>query len=225
MPYFEGVQTISHWRSSPGPLNAGRGTSQGTFMVAPIDIDGEPFPGLLLANSFALAISGSLTATSVSQALTSTFRMGLYTRNGSTLNLVNSASIGISNSAANNNNTSNWNGVRYIVLASSDWSTPPYFQPGDRYFIAVQLVSHVTTAAMSWMNAVSLQTLFSGGLGHGQGGGAPNASAHPYNPFRGLFNATTNAVPGTIQASQVSGSGANISFMPWVRIDADFRNY
>lgn len=225
MPYFEGIPFIKHWRSSPAPINAGAGTSNGTLMIAPIDVDGEPWPGSLLANSFAIGVSGNLTATSVSQALTSTFRIGLYTRNQSTLNLINSASLGISNSAAATANTSNWNGVRFIVVVSSLWSATPILIPGERYYIAMNLVSAVTTAAMSWLNAATFATAFSGGLGHGQGGGAPNATAQPFSPFRGVYTASTTGMPATIQASQVNGSGANMSFMPWFRIDNDFRNY
>jgi hypothetical protein len=221
MPYFEGIQQILHWRSSPSPINAGIGTSHGTFFVAPLDVGGDPFSGLILANSFALAVSGNLTATSVSQQLSSSCNVGIYTRSGSTLNLVNSASAQIQNTNASTANTSRWNGVRLVQIVASQWSKTPYFQQGPRYYIAVQFLSHITTGAMSLMNAVSAGTAYSGIAG----GGVTATGNEPFSPFRGVFNATTNAVPTTIQASQISGTGANGSVFPFVRIDQDFANY
>lgn len=222
MPYFEGQQTIKHWRSSPAPINAGNGTSNGTFMVAPIDIDGEPFPGNLVANTFAIAMSYNWTATSVSQVFSSTFRLGLYTRSGGTLSLVNSASKTFGATAANTGNSGSFQGVRFLTLGTGDWSKAPVFNEGDRYWVAMQVLSAVTTTNMSWMNAVSVGTAFSGTM---YGAGAPNATHHPFAPFRGVFNATTNAVPATIQASQVTGTGTNLSFTPWLRLDVDFRGF
>lgn len=221
MPYWEGVPRIQHWRSSPAPIAAGNGTIHNSFFVAPLDIDGEPFPANLQANSFAVAISGSLTATSVSQQLSSSWKLGLYTRSGSTLNLVNSASGTFGNTNASTVNTSRWNGVRFIQLVSSQWSAVPIFLQGARYYVAMQLLSAVTTGAMSFMNAATAQTAYSGIIG----AAAPNATNAPFSPFRGLFNATTANVPTTIQASQVTGTGTAMSFFPYIRLDEDFSNY
>ncbi len=222
MPYFEGKTTLKHWRSSPAPINAGRGTSHGTFMVSPIDADGEPFPGNIIVNTLAFLMSDNWTATSVSQTFASTFRVGLYTRSGSTLNLVNSASGAFGATAAATGNSASFQGVRAITIHSSQWSKAPVFEEGARYFVAIQLLSHVTTTAMSFMNAATVGTAFSGTM---YGAGAPNGSHQPFGPFRGDFNATTSAVPATIKASQISGSGANMSFYPWIRVDDDFRAY
>ena len=222
MPYYEGQQVIRHWRSSPAPINAGQGTSQGSFHVAPLDVDGEPFAGNLVANTFAIAMSYNWTATSVSQVFSSTMRIGLYTRDGSTLNLVNSASKTWGATAASTGNSGSFQGVRFVSFGTGDWSKAPVFNEGERYVIAVQVLTNVTTTSMSFMNAVTMGTAFSGGM---YTAGAPNATNHPFGPMRGVFNATTTAVPSTMQASQISGSGASGSFFPWVRIDNDFKNW
>lgn len=222
MPYFEGKATLKHWRSSIAPINAGRGTSNGTFHVAPLDADGEPFPGNIIANTFAFLMSYNWTATSVSQVFSSTYRIGIYTRDGSTLNIVNSASGTFGATAAATGNSASFQGVRAITIHSSQWSKAPVFEEGARYFVAIQLLSHVTTTAMSFLNAATVGTAFSGTM---YGAGAPNSTHQPFGPFRGVFNATTTAVPTTIQASQITGSGANMSFYPWIRIDDDFRAY
>lgn len=222
MPYYEGQQTIKHWRSSPAPINAGPGTSNGSFMVAPLDIDGEPFPGNLVANTFAVALSYNWTATSVSQTFASTMRLGLYTRSGSTLDLVNSASKVWGATAASTGNSGSFQGVRFVSFGTGDWSKAPVFNEGERYVVAFQVLSHITTTNQSWLNAASVGTAFSGGM---YTAGAPNATNHPFAPFRGVFNATTTAVPATIQATQVTGTGANLGFTPWIRIDDDFKNW
>ena len=56
MPYFEGSPVAKHWRSSPAPIAAGVGTSQGTFYVAPLDADGDAPHGVLEANTWAIAV-------------------------------------------------------------------------------------------------------------------------------------------------------------------------
>lgn len=222
MPYFEGTPVARHWRSSPAPIAAGPGTSQGTFMVAPLAADGDFIDGVLAANTVAVAVSYNWTATSVSQVFSSTMRIGLYTRTGSTLSLLNSASVTFGATAAATGNSASFQGVRYITIASSQWSAPPILLPTARYFVALQLLSHVTTTSMSLMQAATVATAFSRTM---YGAGAPNATHQPHAPFRGVFNATTTAVPATIQASQVTGSGANASVNPWLRLDSDFANY
>ena len=113
-------------------------------------------------------------------------------------------------------------GVRYITIHSSQWSSKPYLLENLRYHVAFQFLTHVTTMAMSLMQAATIATAYSRTM---YGAGAPNASHMPHAPFRGVFNATTSAVPATIQATQISGSGANASVMPWLRVDADFNVY
>jgi len=222
VPYFEGLATAKHWRSSPGPINAGQATIQGSFVVFPLDADGDPMAGSLLAKTLAWAMSYNWTNTSVSQIFSSTYRIGIYTRSISTLNLINSASGFFGATAAATGNSGSFQGHRFITVNSSQFSVAPIFSPDQRYFLAIQLLTHITTTAMSWMNAASFATAFSRRM---YTAGAPNATHQPYAPIRGLFNATTTAVPTTIQASQVSGSGTNGSFFPWVRLDEDLDNY
>lgn len=215
MPYFEGAPTGVHWRSSPAPIGAGPTTAHGSLMIAPMDVGGDPFPGVVFASSFVVAMSGNLTATSVSQQLSSSVRIGIYTRDGVSLKLLNSASTQLQNTAANNGNTSRWNGARLLLVSSGDWSSAPIFVPNQRYYIAMALYSHITTGAMSWMNAASIQTVWSGLYN----GGASNATHQPWSPFRGRYTASTTAMPATIQQSEISGSGTLGSFSPWVRMD------
>lgn len=222
MPYFEGAPRMMHWRSSPGPINAGPATSNGSFFVFPLDLGGDAMFGNLEANTVAVAVSHNWTNTSVSQVFSSTMRIGLYTRSGSTLNLINSATVSWGATAANTGNSASFQGVRYITIHSSQWSSKPYLLHGQRYFAAIQFLSNVTTTSLNLMNAVSIQTSYSRTM---YGAGAPNATHQPWGPFRGIFNATTTAVPTTIQAGQLTGSGAGGSVFPFLRVDADYNVY
>lgn len=217
MPYFEGPATIKHWRSAPAPVAAGTATSHANFVVFPLDADGEPFAGDIVASTMALAMSYNWTATSVSQIFSSTYRMGLYTRSGSTLNLINSASGTFGATAASTGNSGSFQGHRFITIASSQWSAQPMLSEGAVYYMALQFSSHITTTNMSWMNAVSVITAYSRTM---YGAGAPNATNQPYAPMRGIM-ATSTAVPTTIQMSQVTATGAQGSIYPWIRIDED----
>jgi hypothetical protein len=191
-------------------------------MVFPLDADGDAPHGVLAMNTLAVAMSYNWTATSVSQVFSSTYRIGLFTRSGQTLGLINSASGTFGATAAATGNSASFQGVRFITINSSQWSATPYLLEDQRYYLAVQVVSHITTTSMSWMMGATVATAFSRTM---YGAGAPNASHQPHSPFRGVFNATTTAVPSTIQASQITGTGANAQINPWVRIDADFAVY
>jgi hypothetical protein len=80
MPLYEGTPTAKHWRSSPAPIAAGQATAHASFMVAPLDADGDAPHGNLEMNTVAFALSYNWTATSVSQTFASSFRIGLFTR-------------------------------------------------------------------------------------------------------------------------------------------------
>lgn len=190
-------------------------------MVAPFDWQGDLFPGLINALSFGIAVSGNLTATSVSQQLSSSIFVGVYTRSASTLSLVNSASASFGNTNASTANTSRWNSVRMIQLTSGAWSKAPIFTPQQNLWLAVFLRSHVTTGAMSWMLAESIQTVYSGIIGNA----ALGASGQPFTPMAGRLSVSTSAIPASIVASDLVGTGALISFRPYFRMDNDLALY
>lgn len=219
MPYFPGKNHAKHWRSAPAPFSAGTVLASQQIVVFPVDAGGEPFPADIIASTLAIAVSYNWTATSVSQAFTSTAKIGIYTRNVSTLNLINSASMTYGVGAANTGNSSLFQGMRYITFASSQWSSTPEFKEGQKYFGAFQISTNATnwTASMSIMNAVSFATAFSRTMG---GAGAPVASLGPHAPFRGRMT-SSSALPATIQLSQMTQTGASGSVMPWIRIDEE----
>ena len=108
-----------------------------------------------------------------------------------------------------------------IQVTSGGWSSNPIFLPDRNYYLGVFLRSHITTGAMSWMLAASVQTVYSGVIG----AAAPAASNQAFAPFTGRLSVSTAAIPATIVASDVVASGVAISWRPFFRLDQDLALY
>ena len=130
MPYFEGAPSLKHWRSMHGPVAVGVAGQAQSLYVGPIDIEGEPFPGNILASTLGIGLSVTH-ATGSTAAFTSTYHVGLYTRNASTLSLINSVSGTWGTAGANVSNTGRFNGARILDIFSSAWSSAPWFREGS----------------------------------------------------------------------------------------------
>jgi hypothetical protein len=226
MPYFQGTQALLHWHSSPGPLAAGQALVNGSWYVSPMDLEGEPFAGNLIANTLGIAVSINQ-ATGSTQAFTSTARIGLFTRSGSTLQLVNSASTTWGYGGATSTSatwTSSFNGARLLTFGTTQWSSLPFFSQGARYYFGMAVYTNGFNGPISAMSgqAAMSSVAMSGAVGVG---GASVSSQNQWMPFRGALSVTTAAPPATIPTSNLVASAATGMFTPWVRIDNDFRNY
>lgn len=226
MPYFPGpaVNNMGNWQRGLGaPGSQGIAPVQASFSVFPVQPHGNLMPGNISASTMAFALSYNFTITSggLTSTWASSWRAGIYTLNGSTLSLLNSASGTWGASNATSNQSTNWNGGRLLTIASSAWSSAPVFTDGGRYYMALQFLSAGTTTALSIMQAgVHISTL-SGNLGQASSA-ASGTQMRPFGAFQGLFNATTTAVPGSIAESQLTGLASNAFPSPWMRIDAGF---
>ena len=221
MPYYGGVATNGDWRRLNVPAQSGLATVQASFSVFPLVADGGNFQHNMLANTIAMAISYNFTNTSGNPTAvwSSSYRIGVYTRTGATLSLLNSASGTWGNTAATSNASNIFNGIRLLSIASSQWSSAPYLLDGQEYHVAIQFLSAATTTALSVMQAIAsaLSTVGSFGL---LGAATLSGTAfHPFSPFLGLFSATTTAVPGSIGQNQITGVSSNaVGMSPWMRI-------
>lgn len=226
MPYFPGDvhEALKSWnRGMAGPTSYGIATVQASFSVFPVRPAGDYWEGNITANTMAMAVSYNFTNTSGNPTAvwTSSYRIGLYTLNASTLSLLNSASGTWGNTVATSNVSTNFNGGRLLTVHSSQWSATPAFTEGGQYWMAIQFLSVATTTAMSVMqNRVGMTTL-SGHIGQASSANS-GTQLHPFDPFNGLFNATTNAVPGSIDESQLTGLSSNAWPSPWIRFDAGY---
>lgn len=150
------------------------------------------FPGSISFNTVAFLLSAA--SASQSTARTASLGFGLYSRNGATLSLANSASGSFTNTAS---------AVSWMTLATSATQD---ITPGNWYL--------AFTFSTSQDGRVSLfcNSAFSGVADAAYGG--------PF--FRGHYSATTNAFPASIATSDMNkegGTGGG-SFHPYILISA-----
>lgn len=130
---------------------------------------------------------------------TFSFYWGLYTRNGSTLNLLTDASTAFGSQLSfSTANSSLYHGIRLWTAGITDTLTE------GQYYAAI--MSRITTAgsAQSLSNLVVSQqnSSFSGIFG-----AATNASVQ-YTRGLGRFSATTSDLPAAVQFSQIQGNSS-----------------
>jgi len=224
MPYFSGEnpEVLVNWnRGMNAPGSQGIATAANSFSVFPLRPDGGYFEGVITANTMLFALSYNFTNTSGNPTAvwSSSYRVGIYTLNGSTLSLLNSASGTYGNPVATSNASTLFQGGRLLSIHSSQWSTQPVFYEGQQYHVAFQLASAATTTSLSVMQANVFMSSMSGLVAAAASTGT---QMHPFSPFAGLFNATTNAVPGSIAESQLTGMSSNAWPSPWMRLDAGY---
>lgn len=116
--------TLTRWQD---PLvvgsNANRATSNGIAYFFEMPAGQAVFPGNITMHTVGFLMSGSHTATNAStEGQTYQFHVGIYTVSGtSTLNLLYFATTTFGGGAASDM-SSKYNGLRYLTLASSQWS-------------------------------------------------------------------------------------------------------
>ena len=202
-----------------GTASAGMGSmsnftgSVSTLFVAPLHGYGRLFPFDLSASTFFfpdVSISGS-TAT-MSLAFTSKWFLGIYTLNGSSLSLLNSASVSFGFAAATNNSTGFAGGYRYASFGSANWSSNPVFRYGSRYWLG-----------WFWSSSGALnQTGFMAGgfeFSTGQRSGLLGvsnltATSNGAAPFYGIYTAQTAALPVSIGSNQLQKTASAAGFVP-----------
>jgi hypothetical protein len=222
IPYFYGEDQMKHWHNIPAAVN-GNAIGASSFYIANLDMDGDGFPGTIVASTLGVGIFQSWTATVSTTNWTSTAKLGIYTRNASTLGLINSASARWSNIVTTTNAsgvTGSFNGPRILTFASTDWSSTPIFRQGQRYWIALQVLTAGSSFAASWMGQSVISQSAAGVIGVSTSAASQNAFAL----FRGGL-ASSAAVPATINITDMVGSGVPGTFTPFIRMDAEVRNY
>ena len=153
------------------------------------------FQGIYLAGSLSFNNVAMLFSASGTTAKTMTISFGLYSLNGATLSLANSASF----STAPTTNEFNW-----ITLGTSATQD---ITPGNWYFGIIQSTSSNSRMSLGYMN-----TNFKGTSNTAQGGGL----------FFGIFG--SNALPSSVATTAITlPTGANndeLSRHPYILISS-----
>jgi hypothetical protein len=181
------------------------GTSNATLLLFPLQDPSDIFPGNMTCNTMLFNMSGS--DTSNSSQHTYNFSIGIYTlQDASNLALAFSASSSWTMSA-NTNNSSSYNGLRWLSVHSSLFNVAPTFS-NTSYWMGVWLQSSGRTYSISsvgvrYMIAANRSGFFASAS-------ASNKSLLNY-PFFGIYSASfTTAMPGTINRSDISGNSINV---------------
>ena len=193
--------TLSYFNNLNPAIISSFNTSHGTFFVVPLSPFG-PFPGNMTVSTMMMNLSMNFTATSNSSSHTYSFDVGLYTLNGSTLSLLNSARSTWGYAAATAN-TSNYHGARWLTLNSSLFSTDLTLSQ-THYWMGIMMRSSNYAVPMSWMGYRAYHT----STRSGTIGVSSNATTLKWNYFLGRMNASTASPPATLEASQLRGEDA-----------------
>ena len=182
--------------------------------VSPLLHNYGMFPGRMTANTLLMRWSLSGSTATMSQANTTHLSLGIYTRTGSTLSLLNSATTTWGGGAATNNSTSTV-GVRWLTLHSSLWSAQPVFTQGHYYFAW----GFRTSGVLAQTGAVFGGGVASGAVAVGSGtmGAATSAGTSQGNwPWYGIYGTSSTNLPGSIGSAQLNKSTGLAGFVPLV---------
>lgn len=200
------VPTLSAFRAVPWDT-AGFGTTHQSVKFFPLATNFGPFPGNMTVSTMGLGMSWATAATSVSQQLSSTLALGLYTLNAGTLSLISSGTVTFGNTNASTKNGSDrWHGARLLTFAPpaglSTYSNTPYW-------MGLMFSSHVTT--ISGSVAAQFPDVIPGVLGPWsgvQGNSATASSNQPIGPFMGMYSAASAVLPASVARADIKQDSA-----------------
>lgn len=195
--------------------------------IFPINLKGF-FPSFMRVSSWWFDMSCSVSSAAAAETLSSVQiigRIGIYTANSDTLNLLNSVAKTIW-STANTFSVSSqlslsFYGNRWLQFESSLWSTTPILDQSN-YYIGLNFgvnsdggtsnaVPNLTMNlyGQSWWNTMQR----SGYVGTGS---VANSTQLGQNPFLGELSVSTAGIPATIAMSDINKQSSNGNFIPHI---------
>lgn len=216
-----GAGTMGCFQNFDGVGPATRvGTSNAMMAVVPLAPSFCPtFPGVFTASTFGVMIFGSNTATaSSSLAFTHSYSFGIYTRNASTLNLLNSVSTSFAAAGATGN-TSLYHGSRWITFHNTHWSASLTFNTGSEYYLAHWIRTSGQGHAVSWVGQSIGTSGQVSGFMYASTATATNMGLGFH--YGGQYSTSfSSALPGSIHltSSSLNRAVALANFIPYVRM-------
>lgn len=195
-------------------------TAQKTWFFFPLTPPNDYFPGQMTPASIRMDISGSNTVSTTSTAAFSlSVSLAIYTRNGSSLSIVNSATTSIG-SAANASISSWYHGFRWLTWHSSQFSSQPVFTQ-TQYWAALAFSSAGEAKLLSMLGgqfAAVGSANRSGFLGVGSSTGSSTMLEHP---FLGMYTVTSGSPPGSVSKGQIAHANNtnSVNFIPHIVMD------
>jgi len=206
------------WAGSANPFTT-VGTINGSMHLFPMNEGADVFPGNMTAKTLFIDMTASHTNTSATtQAQTLRYSVGIYTLSGSsTLSLLNSASGSVTAPATSNQSTL-WNGYRYLTLNSSQFSASLTFSQTS-YWMGIILSSSGTTMSSTNFGWVGGYRAITGTNRSGFIGVNGVSSVNSgYEPWAGLVG--TAALPASIHITGITKTGVHGGFVPHFVLEA-----
>jgi len=212
---FPGLATVSNAGThSAGSTNLSSaaygvlGTVNASMQLFPLCPVNDVFPGNMTASTMFFDMLG-LGSSANSAAQTLRYSVGIYTLAGaSTLSLLNSGSTSIT-AAATTNQSTLWNGARYLTMGSAQFSASLTFSQTS-YWIGIIFSSSAATQSLYFHGA------YQGNQGDARSGtmgvsGTTNNS-RDWSPWAGVV--ATAALPASVHISGVTKTGISGGFYP-----------
>lgn len=213
-----GGATISYWNNidaSPQATNGltGKVHQQNTMMIFPLK-PGNPFPAAMTVSSMLFNISMSGSTATMTAANTTRYAFGLYQVSaGSNLSLINSWSTSFGNAASSNNSTMTA-GMRWLNMGSANFSAQMALSDGGLYYGGL-MISSAGASGQSY--SILGQYAYSTGSRSGiMGVNSASATSRGFEPFLGVYTATTATPPASIGINQINKASASANFVPHV---------
>jgi hypothetical protein len=175
---------------------------QGSINFDPINLDFA-----VQMDRLGLPIAYTVTSNSTgSQTLS--LRIGIYTRNASTLSLLTSTSITVT--AANSGSVGSYSLFSGVRLVTIPFTTT---LPANDYWIGVN-----SSTSSSSQNGAAISNMLQSNLGSNFVGffGQSNNTTYQYTLGQGVYSTTTSAMPSSVAFSQIRGSDSNAARPPIV---------
>ena len=180
-----------------------------SLMFQRLNQENNLFAGNITANTVLLNMTGNINATATTAHTVSAY-IGIYTDNATNLSLLNSVST--SWGLAGGNNTSVYNGPRWLSFVSSQWSAAPVFSQGGDYVFGILMKSSSYAPPLSYYGQnYMFSNQRSGYIGTTM---AINTSMAHGNFWNAVM--ATASLPSSVNSTQVNRNNASAIFMPHI---------
>lgn len=200
----------------------GVATANGTWFFFPLTPGNDLFPGNMTVSSVRINMSGSNTVTTASTgSWTLSYSIAYYTRNGSTLSLINSGSGSVGSGAANASNSSLYHGMRWLRVDRSGFSQSTLSFSQDAYWAAVAFRSSGEAKLLSMLGGGFMHLGSSNRSGILGTGSSTGSSTMLDYPFYGVYTASSTAAPVSVTRGQIArpGNTGSANFSPHMVLD------
>lgn len=214
----DGVKSIAFWDNVyPNAANSivimSALPGVGTWQIQPL----SAMNGNMTINTMYMKFSHSGSTATMSAGISSSWSFGLWTRNGSTLSLLNSASTSLGLAAATDNSNT-FVANRWLSLHSSKWSAQPVLKNLSEYWWGWA----ISTAGGAWQtrSMYIINTVLSASVAHSGTIGVATvaaASSQGMQPFgAGIYGTSTSIPPTAISSNQINHSNAAAQAVPYI---------